>query len=190
MLSQCLFTSKPRSGKGAQTFSGISMKHSCQKTLESTVKKCQQAKLSQKIKLLIQENSRPQALTMYADGSVTKDQSGWGFTVKQGVTTILEDSTTYAVSTSCLTLEVEAVTHPLRWFASRGDSQITHAILLTDSMSLVQKMKSGMGSPDWKLLQKLLWVYCPGHGRVKGNDQADRLVGKATITSGMCLGKS
>ena len=34
------------------------MKHSCQKTLENTVKKCQQAKLSQKIKLLIQENSR------------------------------------------------------------------------------------------------------------------------------------
>ena len=26
--------------------------------------------------------------------------------------------------------------------------------------------------------QKLLWVYCPGHARVKGNDQADRLAGK------------
>ena len=110
--------------------------------------------------------------------------------VKQGATTILEDSTAYAVSTSSLTMEVEAVTHPLRWFASRGDSQTTHAILLTDSMSLVQKMKSGMGSPDWKLLQNVLWVYCPGHGRVKGNDQADRLAGKATITSSMCLGRS
>ena len=46
----------------------------------------------------------------------------------------------------------------LCWFASRGDSQTTHAILLTDSMSLVQKRKSGMGSPDRKLFQKLLWV--------------------------------
>ena len=87
-------------------------------------------------------------------------------------------------------MEVEAVTHPLCWFASRGDSQTTHAILLTDSMSLVQKMKSGMGSPDRKPLQKVLWVYCPGHGRVKGNDQADRLAGKANLTSGLLLGRS
>jgi len=46
-----------------------------------------------------------------------------------------------------------------------------------------------MGSPDWHVsmfdihLRKLLWVYCPGHAGVKGNDRADRLAGKATITS-------
>ena len=57
-------------------------------------------------------------------------------------------------------------------------------------------MKSGMGSPDWNVsvvdihLQKLLWVYCPGHAGVKGNDRADRLAGKATITSGLLLGSS
>ena len=39
-------------------------------------------------------------------------------------------------------------------------------------------------------LQKLLWVYCPGHAGVKGNDRADRLAGKATLTSGLCLGRS
>ena len=38
-------------------------------------------------------------------------------------------------------MEVEAVTHALRWFASRGDSQTIHAIILTDSMSLIQKVK-------------------------------------------------
>ena len=85
---------------------------------------------------------------MYTDGSVTKDQSGWGFAVKQGVTTIPEDSAANTVSTSSLTMEVEAVTHALRWIASRGDSQSTHAIIFTDSMSLLQKVKSGMGSPD------------------------------------------
>ena len=37
----------------------------------------------------------------------------------------------------------------LSWIASRGDSQTTHAITLTDSMSPLQKVKSGMGSPDW-----------------------------------------
>ena len=46
-------------------------------------------------------------------------------------------------------------------------------------------------SPDWNVsmvnihLQKLLWVYCPGHAGVKGNDRADRLEGKATLTGGL-----
>ena len=37
------------------------------------------------------------ACVVYTDGSVTKDQSGWGFTVKQGATTIHEDSGAYAI---------------------------------------------------------------------------------------------
>ena len=69
---------------------------------------------------------------MYTDGSVTKDQSGCGFTVKQGAITIHEDSAAYTVSTSSLIMEVEAVTPALCWIGSRGDSQTTHAILLTD----------------------------------------------------------
>ena len=33
-------------------------------------------------------------------------------------------------------------------------------------------------------------VYCPGHAGEKGNDRADRLSGKATITSCLLLGRS
>ena len=40
---------------------------------------------------------------------------------------------------------------PSRWTASRGDSRTTHAIILTDSLSLLQNEKSGMGSPDWNV---------------------------------------
>ena len=53
-----------------------------------------------------------------------------------------------------------------------------------------------MGNPDWNVslvdihLQKLLWVYCPGHAGVKGNDREDRLAGKASLTSGLVLGRS
>ena len=39
-------------------------------------------------------------------------------------------------------------------------------------------------------LPKHLWVYCPGHAGGKGNDRADRLAGKAIITSGLRLGRS
>ena len=48
-------------------------------------------------------------------------------------------SAVYTVSTSSLTMEREAVTRALRWIASRGGSQITQAIILTDSMGLLQK---------------------------------------------------
>ena len=68
-------------------------------------------KTESEIKLHIQENSKPQDLIVYTDGSVSKDQSEWDFTVKQGATTIREDSAAYTVSTSSLTMEVEAVTH-------------------------------------------------------------------------------
>ena len=34
-------------------------------------------------------------------------------------------------------------------------------------------------------LRTRLWVYCPGHDESKGNDRADALGGKATITSGL-----
>ena len=61
---------------------------------------------------------------------------------------------------------------------------------------LATKLNSGMGSPDCNVsmvdihLRKLLWVYCPGHAGVKGNDRADRLAGKAVLTSGLLQGRS
>ena len=102
--------------------------------------------MKSEIKLLIQEKSKLQELVLYTDGSVTKDQLGWGFTVKQSATTV-QDSAAYTVSTFSLTMEVEAVTYALRWIASRGDSQTTHAIILTDTMSLLQKSEKWNGKP-------------------------------------------
>ena len=64
-------------------------------------------------------------------------------------TTIHEDSAAYTVVTSSFTMEAEVVTNALRWMASRSDSQTTHAIILSVSMSL--EMKSRMGSPDWNV---------------------------------------
>ena len=72
---------------------------------------------------------------------------------------------------------------------------LIHAIILTDSMNLLQKIESGMGCPDWHTemhslrLQRLLWIYCPGHAGVSGNGQADRLASTADITSGLQLGR-
>ena len=45
-------------------------------------------------------------------------------------------------------------------------------------------MEIGIGTPDWHeamstiKLQKIIWIYCPGHAGVKGNERADKLAGK------------
>ena len=63
-------------------------------------------------------------------------------------------------------------------------------------LCLLEKVKSRMGSTDSKMsmvdshLRQLLWVCCPGHAWVKRNDRADRLAGKATLTSTLLLGSS
>ena len=74
---------------------------------------------------------------------------------------------------------------------------MTHRLhILTGSMNLLQKVKTGMGCPDWHTamhslrLQRLLWIYCPGHAGVSGNERADRLASTADITSGLQLGRA
>ena len=153
-------------------------------------------KTNAEVQMLVEANSKPHDIVIYTDGSVTRDRSGWGFTVKQDVRTVYEDSGAHRVTTSSLTMEVEAVTHAMQWLASQRDARITHAIILTDSMNLLQKVESGMGCPDWHTamrslrLQRLLWIYCPGHAGVSGNEQADRLASTADITSGLQLGRA
>ena len=63
-------------------------------------------------------------------------------------------------------------------------------------MNLLQKVESGMGCPDWHTamhslrLQRLLWIYCTGQARVRGNELTDRLASTADITSGLQLGRA
>ena len=133
---------------------------------------------------------------IYTDGSVARDRSGWGFIVKQGGRTVHEESGANRVTTSSLTMEVEAVTHAIQWLASQRDAQITHAIIHTDSMNLLQKVESGTGCSDGHIalhslrLQRLLCIYCPGHAGVSGNEWAHRLASITDITSGLQLGRA
>ena len=131
------------------------------------------------IHMLVEANSKPHDLVIFTDGSVTSGRSDWGFTVKQGegpyTKTVMQ-----AVTTSVLTMEAEAVTHSIQWLASQRETHITHAISLTDSMNLLQKVASGMGCPDWHTamhclrLQRLLSIFCPDHARVIGIELVKR----------------
>ena len=61
---------------------------------------------------------------------------------------------------------------------------------------LLQWLLFQVTSPDWHTamhslrLQRLLWIYCPGHAGVSGNELADRLASTADITSGLQLGRA
>ena len=133
---------------------------------------------------------------MYTDGSVSQNKSGWGYTIKQGAKTVHEDSAAHQLRTSSMTMEMEAVTHALWRLSTRNDSRRTHAVILTDSMSLLQKVQKGTIHSEWAhalrkiSLGKITWMYCPGHAGVKGNERADRLAGSATVTTGLTLGRA
>ena len=148
------------------------------------------------VNILLEEITKTGDLRVYTDGSVSQNQSGWGYTIKQGPRTIHEDSAAYQHRTASMTMEMEAVTHALWWLSTRNDSRRTHAVILTDSMSLLQKVQKGTIHSEWAhalrkiSLGKITWMYCPGHAGVKGNERADRLAGSATMTTGLTLGRS
>ena len=101
------------------------------------------------VQMIVDANSKPHDIVIYTDGSVTRDQSGWGFTIKQAGRTAHGDNGAHRATTSSLTIEIEAVTNVVQWLVSQRDAQTTHAIILTDSVNLLQKVESGMGCPDW-----------------------------------------
>ena len=88
-------------------------------------------KASSEVQMFVEANSKPHDIVIYTDGSVTR--SVWGSPVKQDGRTVHEDR----VTTSSLTMEVEAVT---QWLASQRDAP---------SMNVLQKVESGLGCPNW-----------------------------------------
>ena len=176
------------------------LQHFCQTHISPHLgRQCQEwtaGKTEAEIRTILEQITKDSDILVYTDGSVTEHQSGWGYTVKQAGATIHEDSAAYRHKTASLTMEVEAVSRALHWLATKEASPKTKAVILTDSMSLLQKVKAGMIRSEWLdplkriRLKDITWMYCPGHAGVKGNERADRLAGSATIQEGLLLGKS
>ena len=83
---------------------------------------------------------------MYSACSVSRDGSEWRLAVE----TIHEDSDTYKSTTSSLTSEVGVVTRSVLWLAAKSDPKPTHAVILSNSMNLLQKVTSVDGCFDWQ----------------------------------------
>ena len=98
------------------------------------------------VQILVEANSKLYDIVIHTDGSVTRDRSGWRFTVKQGGRTAYEDSGIHRVTTYSLTMVVEAVTHAIQWLTSQREHRL-HMPSFSHSMNLVQKLESGMPPP-------------------------------------------
>ena len=143
------------------------------------------------MQLLIEENGLTDYLTVYTDGSVKRHvKSGWGYTASLLGEVVKEDSGYVGFTTSSMCMEVKAISEMLEWVRQQP---ITRLVCLTDSMSTLEKIATGMLYADWAAsiqqsnLQCIRWIFCPGHAGVSGNERADALAGQATAESNLTL---
>ena len=118
------------------------------------------------------------------------EKSGWAFTARVNGVTVSEGSGAVELTASSMAMELKAVTQVLLFLAT---SAYKKAVIVTDSMSTLQKIQRGMLYSDWidlikgSELQTITWLFCPGHSGVQGNERADKLAGTAVIGGQMTL---
>ena len=128
---------------------------------------------------------------VFTDGSVKRGvKSGWAYTVRVDDEVIAEGSGAVEMTTSSMLMEVKAITEALRYLQSK---QYRRAIIVTDSMSTLQKINKENLYADWgpiissSKLERLTWVFSPGHAGVQGNERADSLAGTAAIDNNFTI---
>jgi hypothetical protein len=80
-------------------------------------------------------------------------------------------------------MEIEAATEAMGWLTEQGQ----RVVMVTDSQSMLRKVETGQLCREWadllmhSRIDQITWIYCPGHAGVMGNEQANRLAGRAPI---------
>ena len=135
------------------------------------------------IEATISEISEPDDVIIFTDGSVKRgEKSGWAFTARINGITAGEGSGAVETTASSMAMEVKAATEALRFLS---ENRHRKAVIVSDSMSMLQKVKKGLLYADWvdlisqSQLQSVTWLFCPGHSGVQGNERADKLAGEA-----------
>ena len=99
------------------------------------------------IQHLIQDNSQPEDVVIYKDGSMVRGfKSGWGFLAEANGQIMTEESHAYDMTTSSIRMEVEVVTAS---FHSLENSQFSQVVYVTDLLSMLRKIEIGMYRVEW-----------------------------------------
>ena len=137
------------------------------------------------IETLIEENSRAGDVIVFTDGSVVRGKkSGWAYTARVDGKTVSEDLAACNFTMASMMTEINAVTLALTWLK---DAYYSRVVIVTDSLPTLEKVRQGNLHADWVSLinqssiQRIVWIYCPGHTGVKGNEVSDRLAGNVEI---------
>ena len=150
-----------------------------------------EGKTNDAVEAIIAEHGGASDLVIFTDGSVKRGiKSGWGYTVRVDGEMINEASGASELTTSSMVMEIKAITEALQYVQRE---QHKRAIIVTDSMSTLQKITSGFLYADWvttisnSVLEKLTWIFTPGHAGVHGNERADSLADTAVIDNNITL---
>jgi ribonuclease HI len=145
------------------------------------------------IKQLVSENAGDDDAVIYRCGSVIRGcKSGWGFLAMLRGRVVAERSGAYETTTSSMRMEIEAVTAALKWVSG---TNVIKAVIVSDSQSMIRKVESGWLRYEWMEsirasdLKCLVWIYCPGHAGVQGNERADRLASGAPVIGSLDMDK-
>ena len=101
-----------------------------------------------------------------------------------------KDQRAVDLTTSSMLMEVKAITEALRYLQPL---QFKKALIVTDSMSTLQKVRNEFLYADWmplisgSSLENITWIFSPGHAGVQGNERADSLAGDAAIDGNLTL---
>ena len=143
------------------------------------------------VEQLIRENSTESDSVVFTDGSVKRgEKSGWAYTVRVQGETVAEGSGAVEITTSSMLMEIKAISEALKCLQQR---QCRRAVIVTDSMSTLQKVQKELFYSDWlatlrsSALEKITWIFSPGHAGVVGNERADTLAGSAIIDNNLIL---
>ena len=163
-------------------------------TLDRSSKNNTPVALEAEVQALVEDTFQGNDIVIYTDGSVIRHvRSSWAYTARSGGRVVQEESGAFAVTTSSMTMEIMAVSRALAWM----ETQIAnHVCILSDSMSMISRVRTGWVRGQWlesvkrSSVQGVTFIFVPGHAGVVGNERADRLASMAVVGGGGAMDRA